>query len=90
MSNVNNSHVRPLSHAGRRFNMYTDKIERLYVDQALDELKDYINDLSTSDESIIIKLNDKLARVEQEIDTLYDNAFEMAESLEIIEDALPK
>ena len=70
--------------------MYTDKIERLYVDQALDELKDYINDLSTSDESVIIKLNDKLARVEQEIDTLYDNAFEMAESLEIIEDALPK
>ena len=70
--------------------MYTDKIERLYVDQALDELKDYINELSTSDESVIIKLNDKLARVEQEIDTLYDNAFEMAESLELIEDALPK
>ena len=70
--------------------MYTDKIERLYVDQALDELKDYINDLSTSDESVIIKLNDKLARVEQEIDTLYDNAYEMAESLELIEDALPK
>ena len=70
--------------------MYTDKIERLYVDQALDELKEYINDLSTSDESVIIKLNDKLARVEQEIDTLYDNAFEMAESLELIEDALPK
>ena len=70
--------------------MYTDKIDRLYVEQALDELKDYINDLSTSDESVIIKLNDKLARVEQEIDTLYDNAFEMAESLEIIEDALPK
>ena len=70
--------------------MYTDKIERLYVDQALDELKDYINDLSTSDESVIIKLNDKLARVEQEIDTLYNNAYEMAESLELIEDALPK
>lgn len=70
--------------------MYTDKIERLYVDQALDELKDYINELSTSDESVIIKLNDKLARVEQEIDTLYDNAYEMAESLELIEDALPK
>lgn len=70
--------------------MYTDKIDRLYVEQALDELKDYINDLSTSDESVIIKLNDKLARVEQEIDALYDNAFEMAESLEIIEDALPK
>lgn len=70
--------------------MYTDKIERLYLDQALDELKDYINELSTSDESVIIKLNDKLARVEQEIDTLYDNAFEMAESLELIEDALPK
>ena len=70
--------------------MYTEKIDRLYVDQALDELKDYINDLSTSDESVIIKLNDKLARVEQEIDTLYDNAYEMAESLELIEDALPK
>lgn len=70
--------------------MYTDKIERLYVDQALDELKDYINELSTSDESVIIKLNDKIARVEQEIDTLYDNAYEMAESLELIEDALPK
>ena len=70
--------------------MYTDKIDRLYVDQALDELKDYVNELSTSDEKVIIKLNDKIARVEQEIDTLYDNAFEMAESLEIIEDALPK
>ena len=70
--------------------MYTDKIERLYVDQALDELKDYINELSTSDESVIIKLNDKIARDEQEIDTLYDNAYEMAESLELIEDALPK
>ena len=70
--------------------MYTDKIDRLYIDQALDELKDYINDLSTSDESVIIKLNDKLARVEQEIDALYDNAYEMAESLELIEDALPK
>ena len=70
--------------------MYTDKIDRLYIDQALDELKDYINDLSTSDESVIIKLNDKLARVEQEIDTLYDNAYEMAESLELIDDALPK
>ena len=70
--------------------MYTDKIERLYVDQALDELKDYINELSTSDESVIVKLNDKIARVEQEIDTLYDNAYEMAESLELIEDALPK
>ena len=61
--------------------MYTDKIDRLYVDQALDELKDYVNELSTSDESVIIKLNDKIARVEQEIDTLYDNAYEMAESL---------
>lgn len=70
--------------------MYTDKIDRLYIDQALDELKDYINDLSTSDESVIIKLNDKLVRVEQEIDTLYDNAYEMAESLELIDDALPK
>ena len=70
--------------------MYTDKIDRLYVDQALDELKDYVNELSTSDETVIIKLNDKIARVEQEIDTLYDNAYEMAESLELIEDALPK
>ena len=70
--------------------MYTDKIDRLYVDQALEELKDYVNELSTSDESVIIKLNDKIARVEQEIDTLYDNAYEMAESLELIEDALPK
>ena len=70
--------------------MYTDKIDRLYIDQALDELKDYINDLTTSDESVIIKLNDKLARVEHEIDTLYDNAYEMAESLEVIDDALPK
>ena len=70
--------------------MYTDKIDRLYVDQALEKLKDYVNELSTSDESVIIKLNDKIARVEQEIDTLYDNAYEMAESLELIEDALPK
>ena len=70
--------------------MYTDKIDRLYIDQALDELKDYINDLSTSDESVIIQLNNKLTHVEQEIDTLYDNAFEMAESLELIEDALSK
>lgn len=70
--------------------MYCDKLERLYLDQAIDELKDYIDGLTTTEESVIIKLNDKLARIESEIDTLYDNAYEMAEALEIIDDALPK
>lgn len=70
--------------------MYTEKIDPLYLNQAIDELKEYVNNLSTNDETVINKLNDKIARIEDEIETILDNAQEMAEALELIEDALPK
>ena len=70
--------------------MYTEKIDPLYLNQAIVELKEYINNLSTNDETVINKLNDKIARIEDEIETILDNAQEMADALELIDDALPK
>ena len=70
--------------------IYTEKLERLYYDQAVEDLEDFINTLSSSDESVMNKLNDKIARIKDEFDAIYDNAYKMAESLEQIDDALPK
>ena len=69
---------------------YTEKLERLYYDQAVEDLEDFINTLSSNDESVMNKLNDKIARIKDEFDSIYDAAYEMAESLEQIDDALPK
>lgn len=69
---------------------YTEKIERLYYDQAVEDLEEFINSLSSNDESVMNRLNDKIARVKDEFDAIYDAAYEMAESLEQIDDALPK
>lgn len=70
--------------------MYDEKIDPLYLNQAIDDLKEYVNNLSTNDETVINKLNDKIARIEDEIETILDNAQEMADALELIDDALPK
>ena len=69
---------------------YTEKLERLYYDQAVEDLEEFINTLSSNDERVMNKLNDKIARIKDEFDALYDIAYEMAESLEQIDDALPK
>lgn len=69
---------------------YTEKLERLYYDQAVEDLEEFINTLSSNDERVMNKLNDKIARIKDEFDAIYDNAYEMAESLEQIDDALPK
>lgn len=70
--------------------MYYEKIDPFYLNQAIDDLKEYVNNLSTNDETVINKLNDKIARIEDEIETILDNAQEMADALELIDDALPK
>lgn len=67
---------------------YTDALTRLYLDQVLDDIKDLIEENYASAPTFFDKLEDKLARLDDEIDTIYDKAYDFAEALEEIEDAL--
>ena len=65
----------------------TDAINDMYVQEKLDELEDIIND-NITDTDIKAKLKNGLERIRQEFNILYDKAYNIADAMDIIEDAI--
>lgn len=67
---------------------YTDDITTLYIDEQIDEMEDIINEIA--DIKLKNILTNKLDRIRDELKIMYDKAYNIADAMDMIQDAIDK
>ena len=65
---------------------FTDDITDMYINEQMDELEDIINGIA--DIALKNKLINKLNRVRDEIKIMYDKAYNIADAMDMIQNAI--
>lgn len=65
---------------------YTDDITDMYVNEQMDEMEDIINEIA--DTAIKNKLINKLNRIRDEFKIMYDKAYNIADAMDMIQNAI--
>ena len=67
---------------------YIDDITTLYIDEQLYEMEDIINEIA--DTALKNKLNNKLDHIRDELKIMYDKAYNIADAMDMIQNAIDK
>ena len=65
---------------------FTDDITDMYINEQMDELEDIINEIA--DTALKNKLINKLNRIRDEIKIMYDKAYNIADAMDMIQNAI--
>ena len=65
---------------------YTDDITDMYINEQMNEMEDIINDIT--DIALKNKLINKLNRIRDELKIMYDKAYNIADAMDMIQNAL--
>ena len=65
---------------------FTDDITDMYINEQMDELEDIINEIT--DTALKNKLINKLNRIRDEIKIMYDKAYNIADAMDMIQNAI--
>ena len=65
---------------------FTDDITDMYINEQMDELEDIINEIA--DTALKNKLFNKLNRIRDEIKIMYDKAYNIADAMDMIQNAI--